>query len=83
MAGHNSGPLEGQLERIASVQGMQGEERDISPAARPIPWDVVDMALTCGGNRKDSILRITACYQKSMGDAEAAAFLREEYGTGA
>ena len=74
--------VEGQLERIASVQGMQGEERDISPVARPIPWDVVDMALTCGGNRKDSILRITACYQKSMGDAEAAAFLREEYGTG-
>ena len=74
--------VEGQMERIARAQEMQKTER-ISAAARTgVPGDVIDMALTCGNNDKKSILRIIACYQKSTKDAEAAAFLRKEYGTG-
>lgn len=74
--------MQGQMERIARAQEMQKTER-ISAAARPgVPGDVIDMALTCGNNDKDSILRIIACYQKSTKDTEAAAFLRKEYGTG-
>ena len=70
------------MERIARAQEMQKTER-ISAASRPgVPGDVIDMALTCGNNDKKSILRIIACYQKSTKDAEAAAFLRKEYGTG-
>lgn len=43
---------------------------------------VIGRALTCGGNEKNSILRIAAFYQKDPDVEQAAAFLAEEYKTG-
>ena len=43
---------------------------------------VIDYALACGGNKKNSQERIIAFYQRSSRLSDAAAFLKEEYGTG-
>ncbi len=43
---------------------------------------VIDYALACGGNRENSQERIIAFYQRSSRLSDAAAFLKEEYGTG-
>ncbi len=74
--------VEGQLEHIARAQEMRQTEKDGSSTTRPIPWDVVDRALTCGGNDKDSLrdskMRLVSYYMQGHSPEECTAFLKKE-----
>lgn len=77
--------VEGQIKRIAMAQETGNSETGHMPFGYLVPKtpeEAIDSALTCGGSEANSVLRIIAFFQKSPGDAEAAAFLEKEYGTG-
>lgn len=80
--------VEEQVERIAQAQqGEQAAKTEPIPSFSvnsllDVPENIIVRALTSGGNKNDSILRIVAYFQKSPSLTDAAAFLSEEYGTG-
>ena len=80
--------VEEQVERIAQAQqGEQAAKTEPIPSFSvnslpDVPENIIARALTSGGNKNDSILRIVAYFQKSPSLTDAAAFLSEEYGTG-
>ncbi len=80
--------VEEQVERIAQAQqGEQAAKTEPIPSFSvnslpDVPENVIARALTSGGNKNDSILRIVAYFQKSPSLTDAATFLSEEYGTG-
>ena len=75
-------PVEEQIEAIAQAQADEQRQAKAEPLTLGIPDPVVDRALTSGGNRKHSIERIVAFFQKNPSNDDAAAFLEKEYGMG-
>jgi len=74
----------GQIGRIAMAQEREQADTgriSLAAAASGVPEEVIHAALACGGSREDSTQRIIVFYQNSPEDAQAAAFLEQEYGT--
>ncbi len=78
--------VEEQAGRIAEAQEKDRQAKNAAlttdRTASQVTDAVIGRALTCGGNEKNSILRIAAFYQKDPDVEQAAAFLAEEYKTG-
>ena len=72
--------VEEQVEAIAETQAE--EQRQTEQPVFRVPDAVADRALACGGNRKHSIERIVAFFQRNPSSKDAAAFLEQEYGVG-
>ena len=75
-------PVEEQVERIAQAQAEETRQTEIKLPTFRVPDEVIDRALTCGGNGQHSIERIVAFFQKNPRNEDAAAFLEKEYGEG-
>lgn len=75
-------PVEEQVERIAQAQAEETRQAEIELPAFRVPDEVVDRALTCGGNGQHSMERIVAFFQKDPRNEDAAVFLKKEYGEG-
>ena len=75
-------PVEEQVERIAQAQAEETRQAEIKLPTFRVPDEVVDCALTCGGNGQRSIERIVAFFQRNPRNEDAAAFLEKEYGEG-
>ena len=72
------------LEQL-SLFGVETEEqaKQIKEVPKPtftLSQQVIDEVLTSGSNKRDTRLRICACFQKNKGLERDAAFLREEFG---
>ena len=70
------------MERIAQAQAEETRQTEIKLPTFRVPDEVVDRALTCGGNGQHSMERIVAFFQKNPRNEDAAAFLAKEYGEG-
>lgn len=60
-------------------RGRKAKEKRISPAPLVITPDMEDHVLRCGANKRDSLERIVAWFQKGKSDEENAAFLQAEF----
>ena len=70
------------MERIAQAQAEETRQAEIKLPTFRVPDEVVDRALTCGGNKQHSIERIVAFFQKSPTGSAAASFMEKEFGEG-
>lgn len=70
------------MEHIAQAQAEETRQTEIKLPTFRVPDEVVDRALTCGGNGQHSMERIVAFFQKNPRNEDAAAFLAKEYGEG-
>ena len=75
-------PVEEQVEHIAQAQAEETRQAEIELPTFRVPDEVVDRALTCGGNGQHTIEHIVVFFQKNPRNEEAAAFLEKEYGEG-
>ncbi len=73
--------VEQQIETIAQAQRTEQELRPAASVGR-VSDAVIGRALTSGGNKRNSILRIVAFFQKNPSEELAADFLQKEYGVG-
>ena len=74
--------VEEQIENIAQAQAEEQRQSEMELPVFRVPDDVVDRALTSGGNDAHCIERIVAFFQKGPSNEDAAAFLAKEYGVG-
>ena len=74
--------VEEQIENIAQAQAEEQQQSEMELPVFRVPDDVVDRALTSGGNDAHCIERIVAFFQKGPSNEDAAAFLEKEYGVG-
>ena len=74
--------MEEQIENIAQAQAEEQRQSEMELPVFRVPDDVVDRALTSGGNDAHCIERIVAFFQKGPSNEDAAAFLEKEYGVG-
>ena len=71
------------MEAIAEAQAEEKRQTEIDASSIHRVTDAVaDRILTSGGNRRHSIERIVAFFQKDPSTKDAAAFLEKEYGVG-
>lgn len=70
------------MEAITEAQAEDMQWAKTEPPPFSVPDAVADRALTSGGNRKHSIERIVAFFQRSPSNEDAAAFLAKEFGVG-
>ena len=73
--------VEEQVEAIAQASAEEQRGQQVTISA-PVSDEVIDRALTSGGNGHRNIEHIVAFFQKSPADYKAAGFLRNEYGIG-
>jgi N12 class adenine-specific DNA methylase len=59
-----------------------GEAESYKPSAFSVSRQIIDEALTSGGNEENSVLRIVSYFKKDHMTAANAEFLRKEYGEG-
>lgn len=81
------GGTPGQLSMFDTVEDpTSAEDRgltlDVLFPIAPLPQSVIDAVLRCGGNRKNSVLRICASYMENKSDAENITFLHREFDQG-
>ncbi|MDE7219648.1 MAG: N-6 DNA methylase, partial [Oscillospiraceae bacterium] len=75
--------VEEQVEAIAEAQAEEKRQTEIDASSiHRVSDAVADRILTSGGNRRHSIERIVAFFQKDPSAKDAAAFLEKEYGVG-
>ena len=81
--------VEEQIENITQAQAEEQQARKNTPSPAfsgspvpEVPDTVIGRALTSGSNKKHSIERIVAFFQKAPTGSAAAAFMQKEFGTG-
>ncbi len=75
-------PVEEQVERIAQAQAEETRQAEIKLPTFRVPDEVVNRALTCGGNGQHSMEHIVAFFQKNPTGSAAASFMEKEFGEG-
>ena len=76
------------MEAIAQADAEEKRERQAAQSERPVsdgyvvPDAVAGRALTSGGNKRHSIERIVAFFQKETTGSAAASFMAKEFGEG-
>jgi N12 class adenine-specific DNA methylase len=74
-------PLPAEVEQL-TIFGEAEETAKAQSSAFSVSQQIIDEALTSGGNEENSLLRIAAYFKKDHMTAEGAEFLRREYRTG-
>ena len=70
------------MERIAQAQAEETRQAEIKLPTFRVPDEVVNRALTCGGNGQHSMEHIVAFFQKNPTGSAAASFMEKEFGEG-
>ncbi|MBQ9349354.1 MAG: hypothetical protein IJT94_18790, partial [Oscillibacter sp.] len=75
---------EEQIERIAEINAeeQRAAQASLDLPVKAVPPDVIDRALTSGGNERRTIERIVAFFQKNPDTNRAAVFLANEFRDG-